>query len=137
MKHCDRARSCLPHQSPLALHSRATFLLHMLHSSSGMPCSVHHHSSCFVSPFFATGAGLSPSFLAAGSVCPQPPTSTTNPASSASSDPRVFHLSVMASSLSGVKHSPHLAPLIPLPADQPGEPVGPQADQARQHGRQR
>src|SRR5260221_10295764 len=68
MKHCDRARLCLSHQSPFALHAFANLLLHMLHSSSGMPCSSHHHASCLLacSPAFSTFA----SFLASRGVQP-------------------------------------------------------------------
>src|SRR5579885_1532044 len=42
MKHWDLARSCSLHQSPLSLKALATLALHMLHSSSGTPCSSHH-----------------------------------------------------------------------------------------------
>src|SRR5947209_6478959 len=42
-KHWLLARSCLSHQSPLALNSLATLAEHIEHSSSGTPCSSHHH----------------------------------------------------------------------------------------------
>src|SRR5438309_744582 len=100
MKHCDSARSCFLHQSPFALHSFATLSLHRLHSSSGMPCSAHHHSSCFVSfgAPLATVSGTA-SFFGSGSVLPQPPTTSMKLASSAGSNPRIVHFPVMASSL--------------------------------------
>src|SRR5438128_1219765 len=58
MKHCDLARSCSSHQSPLSLNFVLTFASgrHWLHSSSGTPCSAHHQPSCLASP-------LSPSFF--------------------------------------------------------------------------
>src|ERR1700682_125592 len=60
MKHCERGRLCLSHQSPFALQAVATLLLHMLHSASGMPCSSHHHASCLLaaSPAFSAFANF-------------------------------------------------------------------------------
>src|SRR5262245_29351778 len=44
-KHCESGRSCLLHQSPLALKSPTSFTLHRAHTSSGTPCSSHHQPS--------------------------------------------------------------------------------------------
>src|SRR4029079_5969302 len=44
-KHCESGRSWSRHQSPLALWASATLGSHWPQSSSGMPCSLHHHPS--------------------------------------------------------------------------------------------
>src|SRR5262245_42595880 len=55
-KQCDLARSCSLHQSPFFCASAATLGLQRLHTSSGTPCSAHHHPLWSPAPTFLGGA---------------------------------------------------------------------------------
>ena len=79
LKHCDSARLCSSHQSPLVLKSLAALALHILHSSSGIPCSTHHQPE-----WSSAAATLVPVLVffgafAAGFSCAQPENRKVNP----------------------------------------------------------